>query len=159
MSIRRISALYAMLVGATMIGMWGAVLLSGNVPDLETNPLEIRYHLAAEFLTALALVASGIGLWRGRRWAARGLTVALGMLLYTVINSAGYYADLGEATMVGFFTGLTVLTVVLLWTSLARPALFDVPGSHSPPSATEPGTELRRDAPHESDPDSLDRSI
>ncbi len=126
MTIRRIAAVYAMLVGAAMIGLWTALLLTGEVPELETNPLEIGYHLVAEFLTGIALVVSGAGLWRGRRWAERVFTVALGMLLYTVINSAGYYADLGEGAMVGVFTGLTALTVMLVWTSVTRPALFDV---------------------------------
>lgn len=114
-----------MLVGAAMIGLWTSLLLSGAVPELETNPLEIRYHLAAEFLTAIALLGSGAGLRQGRRWADRAFAVALGMLLYTVINSAGYYADLGEAGMVGFFTALTAVTVVFVWLTVSRPALFD----------------------------------
>lgn len=132
MTIRRIAAVYAMLVGAAMIGLWTALLLTGEVPELETSPLEIRYHLVAEFLTGAALVGSGAGLWRGRRWAERVFTVALGMLLYTVINSAGYYADLGEGAMVGVFTGLTALTLILIWTRVTRPALFDVTEAESP---------------------------
>ena len=35
------------------------------------------------------------------------------MLLYIVINSAGYYAQLGEIAMVGMFTGLTAMTLLL----------------------------------------------
>jgi peptidoglycan/LPS O-acetylase OafA/YrhL len=135
MTIRRIAAVYAMLVGAAVIGLWTALLLAGDVPELETSPLEIRYHLAAELLTGVTLVASGAGLWRGRRWAERTFTIALGMLLYTVINSAGYYADLGEATLVGLFTALTALTVVLVWTVVTRPALFAVSGDESRGSA------------------------
>jgi len=124
MTIRRIAAVYGMLVGVAMIGLWITLLLTGEVPELETNPLEIRYHLAAEVLTAVALVGSGAGLWQGRRWADRAFAVALGLLLYTVINSAGYYADLGDVGMVGVFTALTALTAVLVWLSVTRPALF-----------------------------------
>lgn len=44
--------------------------------------------------------------------------LALGALVYTTINSAGYYADLGQWPVVAMFTALTVATgaatVVLL---------------------------------------------
>lgn len=62
----------------------------------------------------MALVAAGIGRVRGPAWARRLYPVALGMLLYTVVNSAGYYAQLGELPVVGMFTALTVATLGLL---------------------------------------------
>jgi hypothetical protein len=76
-------------VGLAMLGMWTALYLAGEIPDLATAPLEIGYHLAAEGLTAVALLAAGLGVLQGRERAGRLLMVALGMLLYTVLNSAG----------------------------------------------------------------------
>ncbi|MFP4345070.1 MAG: hypothetical protein ACLFU8_10285 [Anaerolineales bacterium] len=72
-----------------------ALLATGNVPELETEPLAIAFHLAAELATAVALLFAGVGLLRRARWATSVTRLALGMLLYTVINSAGYFAEQG----------------------------------------------------------------
>ncbi len=45
------------------------------------------------FFTAAILAASGIGLLAGSAWAAMLFPVALGMLIYTVIVSVGYFAE------------------------------------------------------------------
>lgn len=105
---------YLVAVGLGMLGMWVALLGTGQVPELRTAPYEIGYHLVAEMLTAVALLAAGVGRLRGRAWGQRASPAALGMLLYTVLNSAGYYAQRGETPMVGLFAVLTVATVVLL---------------------------------------------
>lgn len=118
MNVKSLLSTYVVLVGTAMIAMWGGILMIGDVPELQTAPLELAFHLAAELLTALALIAAGIGLVIGHRWAGRLLPVALGMLLYTVINSAGYYAGLGEWAMVAFFGVLTATTLIALGTIL-----------------------------------------
>lgn len=114
MKIERFVGLYAAGVGLAMVGMWTGLSLAGDIPELATAPLEIGTHLLAEGLTALALLLSGLGVWRGWAQARAGLLASLGMLLYTVINSAGYYAQLGEGAMVGMFAVLTLATVLSL---------------------------------------------
>ena len=114
MRIDRLIGLYAAGVGLAMIVMWTAIYLAGDIPELATAPLEIGAHLLAEGVTALALLLSGLGVWRGVEGAGAGLLAALGMLLYTVINSAGYYAELGNSAMVGMFTVLSLTTLLAL---------------------------------------------
>jgi hypothetical protein len=114
MKIEHLVSLYAAGVGLAMVGMWTVLYLAGAIPELATAPLEIGMHLLAEGLTALALILSGFGVVRGWTRARPGLLTALGMLLYTVINSAGYYAQPGKATMVGMFAILTVATALAL---------------------------------------------
>lgn len=103
---------FVILVGVGMLALWVTFYATGQIPEFETNPYEILYHLFAEILTAVALIVSGVGLFRRNQTARRLYPVALGLLLYTVINSAGYYADLGEAAMVGMFAVLTIATLV-----------------------------------------------
>ena len=110
----RIQAAYVIVVGVVMIGFWARLYITEQIPGLSTAPYEIGYHLVAEFLTAVALVGAGIGLVRGHGWSQRLYPVAFGMLLYTVINSTGYYVQLGDIAIVGMFTVLTVATLVLL---------------------------------------------
>lgn len=122
MNRRHLLGIYGEVVGLAILGIWTMLLVTDQVPELETAPLTIYYHLVAEFLTAIALLVTGTGLLAKRNWAFRGYLAALGMLLYTVINSAGYYADLGESSMVGMFAFLTVTTIACLWITLRSDA-------------------------------------
>jgi hypothetical protein len=70
--------------------------------------------LAGELLTAVLLIVSALGLLLEKQWARILSPAALGMLLYTVIVSPGYYAQLGNTPMVIMFAILIVLTVAAL---------------------------------------------
>lgn len=76
MNLRTVLGGYGIVVGLSMIGMWGVLRTTGQVPELQTARLEIAYHLTAEFLTAVTLLGTGIGVLYGRHWAGRGYLVA-----------------------------------------------------------------------------------
>ena len=59
-----------------------------------------------------ALIAAGVLLLRGHRLASTLAFVANGMLLYTVIVSPGYFAQLGQWPLVGMFAVLLALALV-----------------------------------------------
>lgn len=84
------------------------------MPEFQTAPWAIAFHLAAEAATALALIVSGAGLLRGAAWARTVSLVALGMLIYTVIVSPGYFAQQGVWPLVVMFLLLLVLALVSL---------------------------------------------
>ena len=72
---------------------------------------------------ALTLLVAGTGRHRRVPWADRLFPVALGILLYTTVNSAGYYAGLAEWAVVGLFGVLTAATLVVLrWEVFGRSA-------------------------------------
>jgi hypothetical protein len=103
---------FQIAVGVAMLGLWSVLVLSGEVPELRAGQLDIVFHIAAEVLTALLLIVAGTALLRTvsprvRMWS----TFALGALLYTAVNSAGYYAELGDWPPVGLFLVLAVGTV------------------------------------------------
>ena len=106
------AAIYAIVVGAGMIGQWLVFLATGQVPELVTEPLRIRFHLAAEFATALALLVGGLALLTGQAWGRWFYLLAMGMLLYTVIVSPGYFAEQGNWVFVGMFAVLLLLALV-----------------------------------------------
>ena len=106
------AALYAIVVGAGMIGQWLVFLATGQVPELVTEPLRIRFHLAAEFATALALLVGGLALLTGQAWDRWFYLLAMGMLLYTVIVSPGYFAQKGQWAFVGMFAVVLLLALV-----------------------------------------------
>jgi len=114
MKIGKIAAIYSIFVGIFMIGMWAAFLGTGQVPELNSKPIEITYHLIAEVLTAFALLIGGFGLLTNSKWDFQTYLVSMGMLLYTVIVSAGYFGQRENWVMVGMFTTFTILTATII---------------------------------------------
>jgi len=109
---RRVAAIYAIVVGVLMFGQWAMFLITGNVPELQTEPIRIAFHLAGEFTTAALLVVGGVGLLVVRKWGYHVFLLALGMLLYTIIVSPGYFGQLGQWVFVLMFAVLVVLTAL-----------------------------------------------
>jgi hypothetical protein len=109
------AAVFALVVGAGMIGQWAVFLAAGQVPELKTEPLRIRFHLAAEFVTAIALIVSGIALLTDQAWGRWFYLLAVGMLLYTVIVSPGYFAEKGQWAFVGMFAVVLLLALVSIF--------------------------------------------
>ncbi len=106
-------AIYAIVVGVFMIGFWGMLVATGKA-ELKERPWDMRYHLTAEFATAALLIISGSGSFLRIGETTILAPLALGMLLYSVINSPGFYAGQRNWPMVAMFGVLTVLTLLAL---------------------------------------------
>lgn len=115
----RFAGWFGLAVGLLMLGQWAFLLLAGQVPELATAPWSIGFHLAAEAATAGALIPAGVALLRGRVWGRFVYLPALGMLIYSVIASAGYFAQSGAWPLVAMFGLLLSPALVSLW-HLAR---------------------------------------
>ena len=107
-------SIYAIVVGVGMIAQWAFFIGAGRVPEVKTEPWRIGFHLAGEFLTALALIGGGAALIAGVSWGRALYRVAAGMLLYTAIVSPGYFAQQGEWALVAMFTVILALAVLAL---------------------------------------------
>ena len=74
--------------------IWGMNLASGAFPEgilvgSQETSLPI-FHLAAEFLMAIATLVGIVGIWRRKHWG-NGLTLfGMGMFTYSAINSMGW---------------------------------------------------------------------
>lgn len=108
----KFSAWYSILVGVLMFGQWSFFLTAGSVPEVQTEPIALVFHLAAELATAVCLIVGGIGLLRQAAWAQNLTIFAAGMLAYTTIVSPGYFAQTGQWPLVGMFVILLVLNLV-----------------------------------------------
>lgn len=104
-------ALYALVIGFGMIVQWSISYFSHQIPELTSEPIRIKFHLAGEFATAAALIASGIGLLAGASWAIPLFLVAMGMLFYTAIVSPGYFAQQGNWAWVLIFAVMIVVGI------------------------------------------------
>ncbi len=118
MNTRKAIAAYSIFIGVMMASMWLVFALTNQIPELDTKPKEIAFHLAAEFITAFALIAGGIGLVKRTAWGFYLNLVALGMVSYSVIVSPGYYAQQDNFAFVGMFAVLMALTLIVIVVSI-----------------------------------------
>ena len=110
----RLVAGFVLVMGLGIAGLWDMLLAAGQVPEVAEGRVDIWFHIAAELLTAGLLVAAGVALLRRHTRARLLAAVALGALIYTAINSPGYYAQSGDAAMVAMFAGVLLAAVAAL---------------------------------------------
>lgn len=108
------AAVFSIIVGISMILMWLMFYFTGSIPELESKPASIAMHLLAEFATAIALVIAGWGLLKAKTWSVNIYFLATGALLYTMIQSPGYFIQSGEAGFVIMFAVLIILALFFL---------------------------------------------
>ena len=109
------SAWYGILVGFFMIAQWMFSIVTGGVPEFETTPWEIGFHLAAEFSTALMLLVGGIAALKLKKWSRQVLLVGLGMVIYSEIVSPGYFAEQSQWAPVAMFAILLLGAAFAVW--------------------------------------------
>jgi hypothetical protein len=106
------AAIFAIITGILMIAQWIYSLVTRQVPEWATKPAEILLHILAEGVTALLLIIGGLALL-GQSLLGYPLTLlALGMLLYTLINSSGYFVQRRNWIPAAMFAILFVLALV-----------------------------------------------
>lgn len=110
----KISGAFQTLVGTGMIGIWIMNFTHGEIPQLQTEAWSITMHILAEGVTAILLLISGLSiLFKGEKLPAL-YYIAYGALLYTLLASPGYFAQMANWVAVILFLVLLVITVVLL---------------------------------------------
>ena len=108
---------YGIGVGTLIMLQWIFFIGTGSVPEFQTTPWAIGFHMTAELLLALGLLIRGIATLRLDPWGEKALLIALGMAIYSEINSPGYFAQLGQWALVAMFAVLlfgAVWSVMLL---------------------------------------------
>ena len=106
---------FGVMIGTMMVLQWIFFLATGQVPEVQTAPYSIAFHLAAEFITAIALIVTGIAVLCRTKWGKIGLLSAVGSLIYSVIASPGYFAQSGQWEMVTMFMVILALSLVVAY--------------------------------------------
>ncbi|MFW5927713.1 MAG: hypothetical protein ACOCSL_00825 [Thermoplasmatota archaeon] len=124
MNIKKYTSIYYIFIGIPMIGMWIMFYINGQIPELNSEPVRIGMHLTAEFTTALMLILSGIALLKNWSKAIYIFQFSMGMLIYTLIQSPGYFAQQGEISFVCMFAIFILLALIFLIYSIKNPRNF-----------------------------------
>ena len=117
----KIASAYSIFVGLSIFGLWTMLWILGEIPELETEPIRIGMHLVAEFVTAVLLIVGGVALLKSWKYGINLFQVSMGMLIYTLIQSPGYFAEQGEFAFVVMFAIFLLIAGTLLVWSLKKP--------------------------------------
>ncbi|MFX0059528.1 MAG: hypothetical protein ACFE8J_14620 [Candidatus Heimdallarchaeota archaeon] len=109
-----ISGIYAILIGIGIIGLWIMLLRTKQVPELNTEPVAIKFHITAEMIMGIIALMSGIFLLIGLSWANYFFILAMGLVIYAVINSAGYYGQRKQWSFVIMFGIILIASISLV---------------------------------------------
>ncbi len=112
MRIYKIIAYYCIIVGISMVCMWSLLLATDQVPEIGTKNISIAFHLFSEFATSILLIISGFGIIKKTKWSDKLFLVAIGALIYSMLNAVGLYGQLGEIPMFVMFLIFLVLAFV-----------------------------------------------
>jgi hypothetical protein len=110
----RPSGFFTLAMGIVMLIVWTVLLATGQVRELTETPFLGVLLLAAEFLTAFALISGGLGVLMRRAWGKALNLSAMGMMLYTSIYSIGVFGQERILPAAIFFAILTVATLFFL---------------------------------------------
>jgi len=112
---RRIVGCYSIFVGISVISMWTIILLKQEISE---GRIEMFYHLFSEFLMAVLCVISGILLFFNHKIAKLLNILGLGMVIYSVLNAAGYYGERENVPMLVMFAILFLFTTSAVFLNL-----------------------------------------
>lgn len=101
----------SVIIGSGMIMLWIMLFLTGQIAELQTEPVRIIMHIAGEVLTAIMLIVSAIMWLINIEGSYKLMLFAHGMLTYTLIVSPGYYAQKGNIPMIIMFCVLILITM------------------------------------------------
>ncbi len=110
---KKAAGIFAVILGSSMLGQWNMFYLSGNIPELKTEPVYFAFHITLEVITALILIAAGIGLLKEWKWGKNLFLIGMGMVFYAMVNAAGYFAQQGKVMFIVVFAALVVAGAVI----------------------------------------------
>ena len=120
MKLIKFAATYSILVGISIIGLWATLVFSNEIPEIRSTPIAISMHITAEAVTAILHICSGIGLLFKKMWGFQTYMFSMGMLVYTLIQSPGYYAEKGEWAFVVMFAIIISISLFFIIVTFLR---------------------------------------
>ncbi|MBY8979999.1 MAG: hypothetical protein KGD72_06395 [Candidatus Lokiarchaeota archaeon] len=102
------------MIGIGILGLWLLLYLTKQIPELNSEPVAIGFHITAETTMGVLALLSGIFLLIGLSWAPYFFVLSMGLVIYAVINSAGYYGQRKQWTFVIMFGIILIASVSLV---------------------------------------------
>ena len=111
---RMFTSFFKIIIGSGMIGIWAFLFITKQIPEVQTEPIRIMMHIAAELATGIMLLISGLYYLLKSKKHKILFNLSFGALIYTLIVSPGYYAQQGSLPVFVSFMVLLVISIVLI---------------------------------------------
>ena len=112
--LRLIAGIYSIVVGISMFAVWGLYFANGTVFGVKPVGSGLGFHIAAELATAVAMLIGGMGLLARKSWGLKIYFLGLGMLIYALVNSPGYYLPQGGKIVIAVFASSGVFSLIFV---------------------------------------------
>lgn len=109
--LRRIISIYTIFLGLCIISLWTIILASDGMAE---SPVEKSFHLVSEFIMAALCLLGGILSIKKKQNSILVLLLAHGMVIYSVLNAAGYYGHNSGLAMALPFTGQAIISGIII---------------------------------------------
>ena len=107
----KVIGICSIFIGIAVTGSWVLILSSGEVEEGQT---EITFHLISEFIMAIFCFVSGILILKKHPLGNILNIIGLSMILYSVLNDAGYYGERNELAFTVLFILLFLVSGIAL---------------------------------------------
>lgn len=107
----KIIAYYSVILGVSILGLWIIILTGDGMPE---GPVESTFHLLSEFLMAALCILGGILTLIKRDQFNIVIVAAHAMVIYSVLNAAGYYGQNSGLAIAVPFVCLAVISALVI---------------------------------------------
>ena len=109
---QRLISYYSIILGFGIAGLWMIILKNSEIQEGKT---EMVFHLLSEFLMAAICILSGFKLLMRHKSAVPVNIIGHSMIIYSVLNAAGYYAERGEILVMVIFLALLLISTTIIF--------------------------------------------
>jgi len=103
------------ILGTGIIMFWIIMLLIGQIQERKTEPLRLVFHILAEIITGIVLILSALSLIVIGTIVKPLFFFSMGMLIYTLLASPGYFAHKRKWIIVALFFFIFLTTLLCIY--------------------------------------------
>ncbi len=108
---RKLFGVVYIIIGAGIIGLWMMLLGTDQVPELETAKAEIIMHIIIEITMGLMALLTSFLMLKKSKLFKEVCLLTNGLLIYSVVNSSGYYMRSGDDVFVLMFAMILIFCI------------------------------------------------
>ena len=126
MSVRTSAILFTIIIAIFLLVFWMTELYLRAVPEVLDAPILLALHLVAELVTIFILLFGSLAMLLRVAWGVRVHAVSLGLLLYSSLFNAGYFAQQHSWWLFFCFLMVALLSLFLAINAIFRRAEFHI---------------------------------
>ena len=113
-----VNGIFVISAGTIATILWTIVLSTRMGYKFREKPFERLFLVIAELVMSTIAIISGVALLFQKDWGLPLLFLALGLILYALINAIGVYSEKKYKILVVIIIGSTIITISLIIISL-----------------------------------------